>query len=266
MATTRTLRPVPVLSLFLQTSKRTPTAQCLYQSGPSQTLRQRQQCRTFVSNPFQSSQSLTASRTLEYPSKVIYSVIADVGNYSTFLPYCQGSVVTKTSQPAQDGKSYPEEAKLLIGFNGDVSQTFWSRVYCVPHTVVEAVSGDSDTALAPADIAHHSARPPADQDPSRNNSVLSTLRTRWTLRHFHYKPPPESATHPETTHKNHDETSDVPGQDRTEVNLNIEFSFANPMYAALSSAAAPKVADKMIEAFEKRVKAVTDGSAGVKQA
>ena len=31
------------------------------------------------------------------------------------------------------------------------------------------------------------------------------------------------------------------------------------MYAALSAAAAPKIADKMIEAFEKRVRSVIEG-------
>jgi len=39
----------------------------------------------------------------------------------------------------------------------------------------------------------------------------------------------------------------------------VEFQFANPVYAALSSAAAPRVAEKMIDAFEKRVKAVMEG-------
>jgi coenzyme Q-binding protein COQ10 len=47
----------------------------------------------------------------------------------------------------------------------------------------------------------------------------------------------------------------------TDVNLVIEYQFANPVYAALSAAAAPKVAEKMIEAFENRVKAVAEGRA-----
>lgn len=58
----------------------------------------------------------------------------------------------------------------------------------------------------------------------------------------------------------------MPGQERTEVNLVIEFQFSNPLYAALSSAAAPKVADKMIEAFENRVQAVMEGPANARQA
>jgi coenzyme Q-binding protein COQ10 len=76
-----------------------------------------------------------------------------------------------------------------------------------------------------------------------------------------YKPPPVAAVDKGSQHKNHEETNPVPGQEKTEVNLTIEYQFANPLYAALSSAAAPKVADKMIEAFENRVKAVLEGPA-----
>ncbi|TKA27778.1 hypothetical protein B0A50_04879 [Salinomyces thailandicus] len=216
--------------------------------------------RNFVSNPFAGPQTLTASRTLQYPSKLIYAVISDVGSYSTFLPWCQGSVVSKTSQPAADGKTYPEEAKLVVGFNGDVSEEFTSRVYCLPGLVVEAVSGSAETTLGADEIPHHSARPASvEEDASRKDTVMTHLLTRWTLKPYPYKPPPMSATHPDTTHKNHDETSDLLAQEKTEVNLNIEYQFANPVYGALSSAAAPKVAEKMIEAFEKRVKSVIEG-------
>lgn len=221
--------------------------------------------RTFLSNPFNSqTQTLTATRTLQYPHKAIFDIISDVSSYSAFLPYCAGSSVTKTSSPhPSTNKTYPEEGKLVIGFNGDVSEQFWSRVYCVPDTVVEAVSGASETTLSADQIAHHSPRPAQSEDKTRNAAVLSHLLTRWTLRPFPYKPPPASATHPATTHKNHEETSEIPGQEKTEVHLHLEYAFANPMYGALSQAAAPKVAEKMIEAFEKRVKAVIEGPASV---
>jgi len=208
------------------------------------------QQRAFFSNPFGSDkQTLTASRTLQYPAKVIYDTISDVSSYSAFIPYCQSSVVTKSSKPAEDGKSYPEEAKLTVGFNNDVSEEFWSRVYCQPERVVEAVSGRTNTALSSEAIPHHNERPAADQDPTRNESVLTHLSTTWTLRPFPYKPPPPSAG----------QKTDGPGIETTDVNLVIEYQFANPVYGALSAAAAPKVAEKMIEAFENRVKAVAEG-------
>ncbi|EMC91409.1 hypothetical protein BAUCODRAFT_79936 [Baudoinia panamericana UAMH 10762] len=229
-----TLSAPPVTSA-LQRSQRSAAAALTFQAH-------RRQRRTFVSNPFSAPQTLTASRTLQYPSSLIYEVISDVGSYSTFLPYCQESVVTKQSQPASDGKQYPEEAKLVIGFNDSVSETFTSRVYCVPGLSVEAVSGETNTTLSRSATQHHSQRPSPDTDPSRKATVLRHLLTRWTLR------------------------DELPAQPKTEVNLHIEFQFANPVYAALSSAAAPRVAEKMIEAFERRVKSVIEGPASVKGA
>jgi coenzyme Q-binding protein COQ10 len=223
---------------------------------------QRQHQRTFITSPFTSSepQQLTASRTLRYPSKAIYSVISDVASYHHFIPYCQSSTITRTSAPTeQDGKTYPEEARLVVGFNESVSEEFVSRVYCVPERIVEAVSGNAETSLSPEEIKHHSTRSKEADDPSRSNTVLSYLLTRWTLKPYVYKPPPTSALSKNSTHKNHEETSEIPGQEKTEVNLQIQYQFANPVYAALSQAATPKVAEKVIEAFEKRVKEVVEG-------
>jgi len=241
MAVARTARP------FANTLLKPHNA--LHRTAPSLTLSQQyQQRRTFFPNPFASEkQTLTASRTLPYPASAIYATISDVASYSSFIPYCQSSVVTKTSNPAAaNNTSYPEEAKLTIGFNNEVSEEFWSRVYCSPDRVVEAVSGLTDTSLTPEEIAHHNPRPAAQSDPTRNQSVLTHLATKWTLRSYPYKPGEEtggSAKH------------------MTDVNLVIEYQFANPVYAALSAAAAPKVAEKMIEAFENRVKAVAEGRA-----
>ncbi|KAF2209934.1 hypothetical protein CERZMDRAFT_91270 [Cercospora zeae-maydis SCOH1-5] len=210
-------------------------------------------------NPFGSNQSLTAQRTLPYPSPVIYEIISDVASYSQFLPFCQGSVVTKWSAPAQDGKKYPEEAKLVIGFNDSIKEEFTSRVYCVPGKVVEAVSGNMKSTLSGEQIAHHSPRPEADQDPSRTDTVMAHLLTRWSLKPYPYKPPPTNALDKENAHRNTQNTNPVPSQQKTEVNLAIEFQFSNPLYAAVAGGAAPKVAEKMIEAFEQRVKDVMVG-------
>ena len=42
----------------------------------------------------------------------------------------------------------------------------------------------------------------------------------------------------------------------SEVNLEIEYKFSNPLYAALSEAVMPKVVGRVIEAFEKRAEEV----------
>jgi coenzyme Q-binding protein COQ10 len=258
----KTLRPLA--TSLLQASRQQPHLQCRLNPYLRPTNHNRQTTRTFSFNPFASeAETLRATRTLPYPAKAIYAVISDVASYAQFIPYCRSSVVTKSSEPTKyDGKTYPEEAKLVVGFSHDIAEEFWSRVYCSPERmVVEAVSGTAETSLEAAEVAHHHSRPALDQDPTRKGDVLSHLSTRWTLTPYPYKPPPASAVDAASTHKNHEETSPVPGLEKTEVNLAIEFRFANPMYAALSQAAAPKVAEKMIEAFEGRVKKVVEGPA-----
>lgn len=187
------------------------------------------QRRNFLSNPFNGPQTISATRTLPYPSHLIFDVICDVSAYRHYYPFCKESVVTKTSQPATNGKTYPEEAKLVVGFGDTASEEFWSRIYCVPESIVEAVSGNTQTALPSEEIKHHNARPPARKDPTRRDEMLSHLLTRWTLR---------------------------PQEQKTEVNLAIELQFTNPVYAALSQTTVPKVAEKMIEAFERRLENV----------
>ena len=240
--TTCTRRPAIAASLASQTKSPSPTST---------------QHRTFLSNPFASSvQTLTATRILPYPNPVLYEIISDVSSYQHFLPFCRSSKITKYSNPDSDGKRWPEEGRLTVGFNNDVSESFHSRIYCVPGSVIEAVSGETETSILSADkIAHHNPRPEDhSQDPARNAQVLTHLLTRWTLRPFPFKPGPLSVgQNPQEQSAAH------PAREQTEVNLAIEYRFANPVYGALSAAAAPKVADKMIAAFETRVKAVLDG-------
>ncbi|KAL9096163.1 MAG: hypothetical protein Q9165_001686 [Trypethelium subeluteriae] len=236
------------------------------------------QHRTFIENPFQGSiQTLTASRTLPYQHDLLYTIIADIGQYSTFLPYCLSSTVTKWSKPTpvsskKDNSSeqkevqWPEEATLTIGWQ-NVRESFTSRVYCVPGRIVEAVSGETLTTLPEDEIQHHSHSTP---DPSSNtssgsssngesgNSLLTHLRTRWTLRPYPYKPPPvpslsSSAPSPKQPARPEDPTTQ-PAREQTEVSLHLEYAFANPVYGGLSKAVAPRVAEMMVGAFEERVK------------
>lgn len=248
----KTLLPRSPQAFQSALTRHTPRCTLQFRPGHEQPLVQR---RSFLPNPFNKPQTLYATRVLPYSNKVIYEVITDVAAYKHFIPYCIGSEVLKYSNPTQDGKKWPEEAKLLVGFNGDVSESFWSRIYCVPETIVETVAGSTETSLPEEQIKHHNARLPANEDPVRKGNVMKRLATKWTLKQFPYRPPPKSAEHPETAHTNTKETPE-PVQDRTEVNLSIDYEFANPIYAAMSSAASGVVADKMINAFEKRVKAV----------
>jgi coenzyme Q-binding protein COQ10 len=211
------------------------------------------QTRSFFPNPFaaQAVQTLTASKVLPYDAKALYAIVADISRYHQFLPFCISSKITKQSSPDANGKTWPEEAELVVGFK-DMSESFYSRVYCAPQDyIVESVSGQTDTTLPTNAIKHHSPRNSTD-DKARNATILTQLRSRWTLKPFPYKPGPAAHEDPR------DVTSDLPARMQTQITLAIDYQFANPIYATLSAAAAPKVADKMIEAFEARVKAVLD--------
>jgi coenzyme Q-binding protein COQ10 len=168
-----------------------------------------------------------------------------VEKYSAFLPYCKSSVVTKWSQPDSNGRKWPSEAELVVGWNA-LEETFTSKIYCVPGSVVEAVGGRGVTTLRKDLIQHHQ-----DDSSSSNKAVeegiLTHLLTRWSVRDFPYKPPPE-------------DSGGEAAKEHTQVGLTIEYQFSNPMYSAMSGAVADRVAGAMIEAFERRVKAVLDRS------
>jgi len=215
-----------------------------------------QQRRTFFPNPLSSTtptQNLTASRTLPYPASAIYSIIADVPKYSTFLPYCQESSITRWSSPDSSGKRWPSEAKLVVGWS-NITETFHSRIYCVPERIVEAVGGNTATSLKGDEIAHHDISDPSPNTAreSENSPLLTHLLTRWTISPFPYKPAPtQDGAQPRPQDK-----TNAPAKEQTQVSLSIEYQFASPVYSAMSAAVAPKVAGHLIEAFEKRVRAL----------
>jgi len=201
--------------------------------------------RTFLNLPVDT-QSLSATRILPYKSSSVYTLIADVDSYSSFLPYCVDSKVTKWSSPDKNGNVWPSEADLKVGWGG-YEEIFTSRLFCVPGSVVEALGGEAVTSLPKKDLDHHAS---TINSPATANSIFQTITTRWTVKPFHYKPPTGIPQQDKTQH---------PAIDQTEVHLTLDFQFSNPIYAALSKAVAPKVAGMMIEAFEVRARKVLDG-------
>lgn len=160
-------------------------------------------------------QHLSATRTLPYPLRPVYDLIADVDSYSTFVPYCSRSQVTSWTQPDPDanGRRWPARADLHVGWGG-FDEVFTSRLRCVPDVSVEALSGD----VAGSGVEGEAA-----------SAVFRSLVTRWTVKALAGGPGP-----------------------LTEVHLEIRYHFANPLYAAVSAAVSDKVAGMMIEAFERR--------------
>ncbi|KAF2108967.1 hypothetical protein BDV96DRAFT_586305 [Lophiotrema nucula] len=207
-----------------------------------------QQRRTFLPNPFASSnpltssstdstslQRLSASRTLAYPHLPIYAIIADIESYPAFLPFCSAASVTRWSRPDDRyQRLWPGEAKMSVGYKG-FGEDFTSLIFCVPGKVVESVGGQTETQLSSSDISHYLDGPKAagrGRQDEEDGGILSHLRSRWTLE-------PMEGRKGKKSH--------------TRVMLDLEFAFANPFYATLSAGAVPKVADYMIKAFEERV-------------
>jgi coenzyme Q-binding protein COQ10 len=245
-----TFIPQFLLELTMKTLRFQPLAQSLLRCRPIQPpLLHR---RNFLTPP---TQTLTASRTLPYPAPEIYSIIADIPQYSSFLPYCTSSSVTAWSNSDKNGKKWPSEAKLVVGWKG-FEEAFISKIYCVPGSIVEAVAGRTKTTLPKQELAHYDLDGSHNSSTQEGNGILTHLLTRWTVRPFHYKPSPTQGGAQEST------TSEPP-KEHTEVGLSIEFQFSNPVYSAMSGAVADRVAGTMIEAFEARVKHVLDGGASL---
>jgi len=231
--------------------------------------------RTFVGDP--RPLTLHASRTLPYTAESLYSIISDIPSYPTFIPFCKSASVLTESSPDANGKKWPATATLQIGYN-QLSESFTSRVYCAPGSSVEAVSGDARTSLSVADLKHYENMGKTG-DEETSNALFKSLRSRWSLRGYPYKPGPsphDDGPHPAEASlepsgnpaqgkgdqpglhgKSQQGTGGgVPSLARTDVDLMIEIMWTNPVYAAMSQAIAPKIAGKIIEAFERRAKEV----------
>ena len=174
--------------------------------------------------------TLTATRTLPYPPTPLFNVVASVDSYSQFLPFLTASTVT-----ARDSTTnLPTRAFLTVGY-GPLSETFTSRVDCDPEKlVVEARSG-----------ARFGVDSKGGQDsgfgsgfgfPGATEGIFEYLSTRWEL-------VPERGSQGE-------------GQEKTRVQLRIEFEFRSQFHAAVMSAVEGQMAPVMIEAFEKRMREV----------
>ncbi|SPO00691.1 uncharacterized protein DNG_03439 [Cephalotrichum gorgonifer] len=118
--------------------------------------------RPFITLPRTSPQTLSANRYIPYPSAALYEIIADIDSYSSFVPYCSASTVTRLSAPDASGRRWPTVATLRVGWGG-FEEEFTSRVTCVPSSLVEARSGE---AAGPGSGA---------------SSVLKSLVTRWSF-------------------------------------------------------------------------------------
>lgn len=146
---------------------------------------------------------------------------------------------------------------------------FKSRVFCVPERSVEAVAGPRGrrrmVEVGKGEgqlLAHYEGFTKEEEEEEAGDfdtgGAFTSLMARWTLRQLPYN----SSPFPSTSAGGEEGmllAQHVGEPVRTGVDLAIELEFTNPAYATLSQAAAPKMADIMIEAFEKRTRSLLIG-------
>lgn len=190
--------------------------------------------RTFLSNllPSDNNKPLTinVTRTLPYPRAALYDLIVDVDSYSTFLPFCSHSRVTAWSapDPTTNGTRWPTEGELTVGY-GPVVQSYTSRIVCVPGKSVEALSGNEEHAVAAKD---------------GGKNPFKQLVTKWTVEDA---PAPRVVVGDESGESGEN-------RDWTRVDLDMRLRLEDPFLQMMLAKVAGETAEKMIEAFEKRVR------------
>ncbi|CAK7244950.1 MAG: Coenzyme Q-binding protein coq10, mitochondrial [Sporothrix thermara] len=207
-------------------------------------------------------QSITTGRTLPYAAADLFRIIADVDAYAQFLPHCASSRVTHWREPppttanaggggpaTTKSSCWPARADLTVGW-GPLSQTYSSRVYCVPgHGVVEAVSGRGGaptlTAAERAEIGLDAGEDDAGRrlgvQTATDDDTFESLVTRWTV-------VPLSASQTAST--------GPPSPPRTKVELQIQYQFRNPLYQIATAQISKEMATKMVDAFQARAAAL----------
>ncbi|OIW29495.1 hypothetical protein CONLIGDRAFT_330938 [Coniochaeta ligniaria NRRL 30616] len=181
--------------------------------------------------------TLRAARTLPYPPALLYAIISDIPSYATFLPFCTSSVVhawTPTSP------RHPSLATLTVGWGPFAAESYTSRVYCVPGRTVEAVSGQAGPSTSWEVLRGYGYEEGrvgggggAGDRRAGDGDLFKSLVTKWTVT------PVEGRV-------------GSGGEQRTDVDLRIDYLLANPIHQVAVGGVADQVADKMIRAFESR--------------
>ncbi|KAG2135871.1 dehydrase and lipid transport-domain-containing protein [Suillus bovinus] len=160
----------------------------------------------------------------------LYNLVADVGSYPSFVPYCTGSKILE-QRVGQDGV-VTMDAELMVGFLA-FKESYVSRVTCRPYESVQA-------------------------EASSSTPLFKTLQTTWR-----FQPASSISPHLSSGIPLHSDAknsvpvdSHSPDASPTLVTLDIAFAFENPLHSALSARFFGKVSTLMVQAFEERCLAV----------
>ena len=186
-----------------------------------------------------------------YTPAEIYGVVADVGSYSDFVPWCVRSTVLDKEENEEDGpapqpaSAFVEpappaeettlEAELEVGFRA-FSERYTSVVTLRPGGLATgAATGVTAPASAVAAAAAAAAATPA--------TITSTVRGSTLFHHLDcswaFSPGPAPGT--------------------AWLTFGIAFEFKSPLYRAVAAAFFDEVVRRMVAAFEGRCGAVYGG-------
>ena len=167
-----------------------------------------------------------------YTREQLYSIIADVDAYKTFVPYCTQSrvlsgkadgqaidVARRSWLDAADRGDYALRASLSVGFVGFEEQ-YTSLVECRKFDQVRATAIES--------------------------KLFRRLSTTWSL-----LPAPEGAVPP-----TQDGRPPAPATEATIVSIDLAFEFASMLHQMAAGPAFAAVSDKIMNGFVKRCRAV----------
>ncbi|KAF8449875.1 dehydrase and lipid transport-domain-containing protein [Kalaharituber pfeilii] len=169
----------------------------------------------------------------------------------TFLPSALPSPFNDPPQRISATRTFPYPYTSLYRLISDISSYSTFLPYCLSSTVISRHPTNQSPVLADLRVGFSlfdetfrskvTCNPPRSVEADSSGSELfEVLKTRWEI------VPLED-----------EGVRQVPQADgRAKVSLDIEFKFTNPVYAALTKSVVPKVAEAMVDAFEKRAREV----------
>ncbi|KAK3946059.1 coenzyme Q-binding protein COQ10, mitochondrial [Diplogelasinospora grovesii] len=183
-----------------------------------------------------SPQTISARQRLPYSPPEVFKLIADVDSYASFLPHCTESRVTAWT-PEIDNNKWPQRADLTVGW-GPFTQSYTSRVYCIPSDlIVEAISGRATINIPATTLQKYgypSSPTTTHTEPELPGAgIFESLVTRWTVTPFQ---------------------NNNRGEEGSEVTLSVQFQFANPALGFAVSQLAQEKVTEMVAAFEERAR------------
>jgi len=177
-------------------------------------------------NNDQEPQTYHERKIFPYKPSQLYQLVADVESYPKFLPFCTSGRILDRKPPSATSLE-TMRAELTVGFMS-FKETYISEVVCRPNESVEVVASSS-TPLFRTLSTTWRFQPASPQSPHSSNRSLSTSQLQSVP-----EPVAESDAGP------------------TLVTLDLAFSFANPVHAAVSATFFGQVSKMMVKAFEER--------------